>query len=173
MSGTVPQPTPIFHITNIDNLPLIIANGTLRTIADINAAGAVYTSIAHQNIQDRRAYLEPDAVSVDVLAFETLAANGSNGNLARAEKLYQGALLDGLGVRDPAFNEWLDQERSRLHELAVNAVDRLLAGLLRAGDPSAGPKDYVHWITQVSNPFAREEDRERLVKGLRLAGLPA
>ena len=58
MSGTVPQPTPIFHITNIDNLPLIIANGTLRTIADINAAGAVYTSIAHQNIQDRRAYTQ-------------------------------------------------------------------------------------------------------------------
>ena len=82
-------------------------------------------------------YLEPDAVSVDVLAFETLAANGSNGNLARAEKLYQGALLDGLGVRDPAFNEWLDQERRRLHELAVNAVDRLLAGLLRAGDHEA------------------------------------
>ena len=76
-------------------------------------------------------YLEPDAVSVDVLAFEELAANGSNGNLARAEKLYQGALLDGLGVRDPVFNEWLDQERRRLHELAVNAVDRLLAGLLR------------------------------------------
>jgi TolB-like protein/Tfp pilus assembly protein PilF len=78
--------------------------------------------------------IEPGAVSVDVLAFETLAANGSNGNLARAEKLYQGALLDGLGVRDPAFNEWLDQERGRLHELAIKAVDRLLAGLLREGD---------------------------------------
>ena len=82
-------------------------------------------------------YLEPDVVSVDVLAFEKLAANGSNGNLARAEKLYQGALLDGLGVRDPAFNEWLDQERRRLHELAIHAVDRLLAGLLRAGDHEA------------------------------------
>ena len=46
-------------------------------------------------------------------------------------------------------------------------------GAIWAGDPSAGPKDYVHWITQVSNPFARDEDREHLVKGLRLAGLPA
>ena len=56
MPGTVPQPTPIFHITNIDNLFLILAGGTLRTIADLKATGVAYTSIAHQNIQDRRAY---------------------------------------------------------------------------------------------------------------------
>ena len=81
--------------------------------------------------------LKAGAVAVDVLEFETLAANGSNGNLARAERLYRGPLLDGLNVRDPSFNEWLAQERARLHELAVNAVDRLLAGLLRAGDHDA------------------------------------
>lgn len=78
--------------------------------------------------------LEPDAIGVDVLEFETLAAHGSNGDLARAERLYRGPLLDGFCVRDAAFNEWLDQERARLHELAVGAVDRLLAGLLRDGD---------------------------------------
>ncbi len=55
MPGPVPQPTPIFHITNIDNLALIIASGALQAIADIKAAGVGYTSIAHQNIQDRRA----------------------------------------------------------------------------------------------------------------------
>ena len=78
--------------------------------------------------------LEPGELAVDVLEFEKLVANGSNGTLARAEKLYQGPLLDGHSVRDPAFNEWLAQERARLHELAINAVDRLLAGLLREGD---------------------------------------
>lgn len=67
--------------------------------------------------------LESSAVAVDVLEFEKLAANGSNGNLARAERLYQGPLLDGLSVRDPSFNEWLIQERARLHELAIRAVD--------------------------------------------------
>ena len=81
--------------------------------------------------------LESSAVAVDVLEFEKLAANGSNGNLARAERLYQGPLLDGLSVRDPSFNEWLIQERARLHELAIRAVERLLAGLLRAGDHEA------------------------------------
>ncbi len=78
--------------------------------------------------------LAPQAVDVDVLEFERLATRGSNGDLARAEKLYQGPLLDGFCVRDAVFTEWLDQERSRLHELAVGAVDRLLAGLLRDGD---------------------------------------
>jgi hypothetical protein len=42
-----------------------------------------------------------------------------------------------------------------------------------AGDPSAGAKDFLRWITEVSNPFARDEDRQRLVEGLRLAGLPS
>jgi len=79
--------------------------------------------------------LEADALAVDVLEFERLAANGSNGNLARAERLYHGPLLDGLNVRDPSFNEWLAPERARLHELAVKAVDRLLAGQLREGEP--------------------------------------
>jgi TolB-like protein/Tfp pilus assembly protein PilF len=81
--------------------------------------------------------LDAEVVAVDVLEFEALAANGSNGNLARAEQLYQGPLLDGLTVRDPSFNEWLAQERARLHELAVKAVDRLLAGQLREGDREA------------------------------------
>lgn len=81
--------------------------------------------------------LNPSSVVVDVQEFEKLAANGSNGNLARAEKLYQGPLLDGLNVRDPAFNEWLSRERTRVHELAISAVDRLLAGLLRNDDREA------------------------------------
>ena len=72
-----------------------------------------------------------------MLEFGRLAANGSNGNLARAERLYQGPLLDGLTVRDPSFNEWLVQERARLHELAVQVVERLLAGQLRAGEQAA------------------------------------
>ena len=78
-----------------------------------------------------------EAVAVDVIEFESLAENGSNGNLAKAERLYQGPLLDGLTVRDPAFNEWLSQERVRLHELAIQAVERLLAGLLRVGEREA------------------------------------
>ncbi len=81
--------------------------------------------------------LEPRALAVDVLEFERLAKNGSNGNLAHASELYRGPLLDGFTVRDPAFDDWLAQERARLHALAVGAVDRLLAGLLGDGDGAA------------------------------------
>ena len=58
MPGTVPQPTPIFHITNIDNLSLIVASGALRTIAELTATDVAYTSIAHPSIQDRRTYTQ-------------------------------------------------------------------------------------------------------------------
>ena len=81
--------------------------------------------------------LDPQSISVDVVEFEQLAGNGSRSGLARADKLYQGALLDGFNVRDPAFVEWLTVERQRLHELAINAADQLLAGHLRDGDNQA------------------------------------
>jgi TolB-like protein len=51
--------------------------------------------------------------------------------------LYRGPLLDGFTARDPAFDDWLAQERARLHALAIGAVDRLLAGLLGDGDGEA------------------------------------
>lgn len=58
MPGKVTQPTSIFHITNIDNLSLILASGILRTIADLKANRVGYTSIAHQSIRDRRSYTQ-------------------------------------------------------------------------------------------------------------------
>ena len=41
-----------------------------------------------------------------------------------------------------------------------------------AGDPAAGPKDYVDWVVGVGY-LRRDEDAERLREGLRMAGLPA
>src|SRR5262249_25277930 len=49
-----------------------------------------------------------------------------------AAALYRGPLLDGHGVRDDAFEEWLRVERGRLHDLAVDALDRLAAS--QSGD---------------------------------------
>ncbi|MGI9511283.1 MAG: BTAD domain-containing putative transcriptional regulator [Anderseniella sp.] len=75
--------------------------------------------------------LAADSLEVDVVEFESLAAEGSTGNLGLADELYQGQLLDGLKVRDPVFNEWLDAERFRLDNLAVNVLEQLLAILLK------------------------------------------
>src|SRR5215831_11517006 len=71
---------------------------------------------------------EHDAVSldlallaVDALEFERLAKAGKS---EEAAALYRGPLLDGHGVRDGAFEDWIRLERTRLHDLAVDVLER-------------------------------------------------
>ena len=71
---------------------------------------------------------EHDAVSldlallaVDALEFERLAKAGQS---EEAAALYRGPLLDGHGVRDGAFEDWIGLERTRLHDLAVDVLER-------------------------------------------------
>ena len=64
---------------------------------------------------------------VDAVAFERFAAGTEAADLERAEALYRGDLLAGIGVRDPVFEDWLGVERARLRALAVGALTKLLA----------------------------------------------
>ena len=41
--------------------------------------------------------------------------------------LYEGDFLDGLAVQEPPFEDWLQRERERLREMALQALARLLA----------------------------------------------
>ena len=75
-------------------------------------------------------------VAVDVQKFEQLVTAGTPEDLAGATELYRGDLLEGLDVRDPAFEEWLLFERQRLRDQARDALSRLLAHHM-AGDASA------------------------------------
>jgi DNA-binding SARP family transcriptional activator len=68
-------------------------------------------------------------VATDVAELETLAGSESTGDLQRAAKLYEGDLLEGLGVRDPGFEDWLSVERARLRDVTIGALSRLTAGL--------------------------------------------
>ncbi|MCZ6863615.1 MAG: BTAD domain-containing putative transcriptional regulator [Alphaproteobacteria bacterium] len=70
--------------------------------------------------------LDADAVDVDVAEFEHLIDDGTPTALERAVELYRGDLLDGIGVHDPAFEDWLRDERGRLQERACEALSRLL-----------------------------------------------
>jgi TolB-like protein/Tfp pilus assembly protein PilF len=70
--------------------------------------------------------LDRTAVAIDVQDFERLLKEGTPEAAARAAALYRGDLLDGLDVRDPAFEEWLLVERQRLRELARDAMGRLV-----------------------------------------------
>jgi len=54
--------------------------------------------------------LAAEAVDVDVSAFERLIDDGTPTALEEAAELYRGDLLDGIGVHDPAFEDWLRGE---------------------------------------------------------------
>jgi TolB-like protein/DNA-binding SARP family transcriptional activator len=66
--------------------------------------------------------LDPTCLAVDALDFERLAKAGK---WEEAAALYRGPLLDGHGVRDDAFEDWIRVERTRLHDLAVDVLERL------------------------------------------------
>src|SRR5262245_36905971 len=76
-------------------------------------------------------------VAVDLQEFEQLACAGTPDDLARATKLYRGDLLEGLDVRDPAFEEWLLFERQRLRDQARDVLARLLAHHMVGGSAQA------------------------------------
>src|SRR5579885_2830987 len=50
-----PVPTPIYHITHLDNLPKVIAANCLCCCAIQDRRGMTHKSIAHNSIQDKRA----------------------------------------------------------------------------------------------------------------------
>jgi DNA-binding SARP family transcriptional activator len=75
---------------------------------------------------DSLAFVGADAI-VDVIAFERLLDEGTIDALQEATALYKGAFLEGLTIGAPVFEAWLDRERRRLHELALDAYAKLLA----------------------------------------------
>ena len=70
--------------------------------------------------------LDPAALEIDVCSFERLLAAGTPDALTEASLLYRGELLAGIGVQEPAFEDWLLSERERMRERAVQALSRLL-----------------------------------------------
>jgi DNA-binding SARP family transcriptional activator len=70
--------------------------------------------------------LRPSTVRVDVIDFERLAALTAPDALERAASLYRGDLLLGLRAGDGPFEDWLATQRSRLRELAIATLSKLL-----------------------------------------------
>ena len=77
--------------------------------------------------------LRENAVHVDVAAFERGVGQGTREALRDATALYRGELLDGFRVDEAPFDDWLATERPRLRELALTALEKLLALDLTAG----------------------------------------
>jgi DNA-binding SARP family transcriptional activator len=77
--------------------------------------------------------LDGEAVTVDVAEFEQLIDEGTMEALTRAAALYRGDLLDGLDLRDAAFDEWLLMEKQRLRDLAREALAKLIVWHMSGG----------------------------------------
>jgi TolB-like protein len=68
--------------------------------------------------------LRADAVDVDAHVVEGLAADGSADALTRAADLCSAPLLDGMDVREAAFDEWLAAERHRFLDLSCAVLEK-------------------------------------------------
>ena len=77
-------------------------------------------------VEGEHVTLDPAAVAADAVTFERLVRTGTPPELEAAVELYRGDLLEGLPLREPAFEEWLVAERERLRELAQEALARLV-----------------------------------------------
>jgi len=81
-----------------------------------------------------RLTLVPEAVAVDVHAFERLSATNTREALEQATALYTGDFLEGIDVRSEGFEEWLAAERARLRDLAADALQRLTQMYVDSGE---------------------------------------
>jgi TolB-like protein/Tfp pilus assembly protein PilF len=85
-------------------------------------------------VADRQSVrLDPASMTIDVATFEQLVQGGTPEEIERAIALYSGDLLDGTGVRDPAFEDWLLIERQRLRGLVEEAAANLMRNSLASG----------------------------------------
>lgn len=73
-------------------------------------------------------------LELDVDAFEAGARSQQSAALQAACDLYRGAFLEGLEIREAAFEEWQLSERYRLADLAAEAFARLLDLQTTEGD---------------------------------------
>jgi serine/threonine-protein kinase len=91
------------------------------------ALGAVVVSRGDDEIG-----LDFECLRCDTDAFDHAV---SNDQWEQALELYRGVLLDGFFISSaPEFERWLDQERARLHALAVAAIRALMERATAAGD---------------------------------------
>ena len=81
--------------------------------------------------------LHLDGLDFDVVRFETLAASSVPDDLEQALVVYRGDLLDGFGLKEELFEDWLRIERERLRAMAVTALDRLVAQYSATNDPAS------------------------------------
>ena len=113
-------------------------------------------------VNRKRISLDSSQVSTDVEELRNLAASNATESLESAVEMYGGELLDGLVIRDPAWEEWLSVERESLQSAVVTTLRRLI-------DRYAGESDSSRIIAAGRrlvdiDPF-QEEGHRALIRG--------
>ena len=81
--------------------------------------------------------LNLDDLDFDVARFEALAAGSTPDQLEQALLVYRGDLLDGFGLKEEPFEDWLRVQRERLRAMAIAALDKLVAHYSATDDPAS------------------------------------
>ena len=90
------------------------------------------------SVESDRVRLDGRLAEVDVWTWQRLLEVGEPEALQEASRLYKGELLQGFDLREAPFMEWLIGERHRIHELAIDGMEKLLHHLREANqDPEA------------------------------------
>jgi len=85
-------------------------------------------------IDRHQAALAPTRISTDLAQFEALVARNDAAALAASFEAITRQLLDDLDDLDPAFDEWLSIERSRLEDRQVGQLAAVVRHVLAAGE---------------------------------------
>jgi len=110
--------------------------------------------------------LQPGVVTSDVMRFEALLGDGNREALNEAIDLYRGPLLPDITIPEEDWTEWLDVQRQRLEDLALDAMIKLGEEELQVGNHRQALKAGNRAIAITSH----REDAHRLVMRALAAG---
>ncbi len=132
-----------------------------NTLYDLCGQVGEYLLLTRETIAlnpERPCWLDAEALQAAVMALRDPGAYIDR--LARAVDLYEGEFLAGFTVRGaPEFEEWLRQERHRLHRLIVQAVELLLSRAGESGDDAG----VLSWARRLLTLEPWHEDAHRQI----------
>ena len=131
-----------------------------KILGDLDKAGDPYLLVTRQTVQ----FNAESDFTLDVHEFiQTIDTE----DLETAVSLYHGELLPGFSCDSVQFEDWLVQERERLHQTALKAMDVLTQSYLQDGQLD---KAQTTASRQLSLEPWRESAHRQLMQAYALAG---
>ena len=88
--------------------------------------------------------LDASHLRVDVAILERHVGGGTREALEGVASLYPGHLLDAFVIDEAPFDQWIESERSRLREVALGTLERLVELQAAAGEPEKAIQTGLH-----------------------------